>query len=134
MKICENCNLSFDDGKKFCFKCGSPLTTVDQMVAKAESSPPKSEKYKSGGWKYSSPIETNKPVFERIPKAESIDEQSEHQSSPSAALFAQAQIFLKNNQLENAIEKFRVLYEEGQQDKIVILYVGIGKALLSDYH
>ncbi|MCE5175019.1 MAG: FISUMP domain-containing protein [Bacteroidales bacterium] len=141
MKICENCNLSFDDGKKFCFKCGSPLTTVDQMVAKAEKIPPKAEysapkpeKYKSGGWKYSSPIETNKPVFERIPKAESIDERSEHQSSPSATLFAQAQIFLKNNQLENAIEKFRVLYEEGQQDKIVILYVGIGEALLSDYH
>jgi|GEM_PF-1325128 len=140
MKICENCNLSFDDGKKFCFKCGSPLTTVGQMEAKAKKNPPKSEyilpkleKSKPEEERDCPPIETNKHVFEQSPKTEFIDKGLEHQSA-SVALFDQAQNFLRRNQLENAIEKFRILYEEGQQDRIVILYVGIGEALLGDYH
>ena len=34
MKTCTKCNLSFDDDKKFCPKCGAPLTIIYQIEQK----------------------------------------------------------------------------------------------------
>ena len=37
MKICKNCNLSYDDDKKFCKKCGSSLVVKKDIVSKEDA-------------------------------------------------------------------------------------------------
>lgn len=37
MKKCDKCNLSYDDDKKFCKKCGSPLSLITKNVSKFDA-------------------------------------------------------------------------------------------------
>jgi len=37
MKTCKNCDLQYDDGKKFCKKCGAPLEAEVKIESKAEA-------------------------------------------------------------------------------------------------
>lgn len=37
MKICKKCDLQYDDGKKFCKKCGAPLEAEVKIESKAEA-------------------------------------------------------------------------------------------------
>jgi uncharacterized membrane protein YgcG len=57
MKKCQSCNLAFDDTKKYCNKCGKPLTTIEETFSskaqepsalKTQQPPHKSRKLKIG--------------------------------------------------------------------------------------
>ncbi|MDP3442932.1 MAG: hypothetical protein Q8T08_08755 [Ignavibacteria bacterium] len=37
MRICKKCNITYDDDKKFCKKCGSPLTTENRIESKEDA-------------------------------------------------------------------------------------------------
>ena len=64
---------------------------------------------------------------------EYYDQNLELQPAKSAALLNKAHNFLKENQLERAIEIFSDLYQEGQNDRITSIYAGIHKAIKADF-
>ncbi|TRZ50732.1 hypothetical protein D4R99_05565 [bacterium] len=55
------------------------------------------------------------------------------QPANTNALLNKAYNLLEENQLAKAIEIFRELYQEGQNDRITTIYIGIDKALNADY-
>lgn len=205
MKTCKDCNLSYADDKKFCKKCGKPLTTEYQIdpkdIAKktvfedriktdplnvgllqeyaqflfntqlfketitvslkilvlSENDRIANELlYKS----YSKlnmlkeALEFGKQLLSENPTdilllqelaqlsgkmgffckaTEYYDQILELQPANVTAFLNKAHNFLKENQLEKAIEIFNHLYQEGQNDRITSIYAGINKALEGNF-
>jgi ketosteroid isomerase-like protein len=48
MLICKNCNIEYEDGKKFCKHCGDPLTPKEEPFT-TKKKPKKTEEEDSGG-------------------------------------------------------------------------------------
>lgn len=55
------------------------------------------------------------------------------QPANTKALYSKANIFVKNKELEKAINIFKELYKEGDRDRITIIYAGIDKCLSDNY-
>ena len=64
---------------------------------------------------------------------EYYDQILELQPANVTAFLNKAHNFLKENQLEKAIEIFNHLYQEGQNDRITSIYAGINKALEGNF-
>lgn len=58
-----------------------------------------------------------------------LKEQPAHKNT----LQRKVKILLDNNNFQAVVEIFKTLYNEGNRDKITIIYVGIGKALEAEY-
>jgi uncharacterized protein (TIGR02145 family) len=205
MKKCVKCNLSYDEDKSFCKKCGSPLTSEYQiepkevakksvfedrlradplniallheyaqflfnnlifketimvslkiLAIKEEDGVAKELLFKSylklnmlketlGIGKQlllERPTDTFllQELAEIAEKLGNSDKATEYynmilslQPTNTSALYNKAQNFLEKNQLEPAIEIFKNLHLEGQNDRITIIYAGVGKAFAGDY-
>lgn len=205
MKTCTICNLSYDDNKKFCKKCGSPLVTeylidpknigkktvledklkadplnlellheyaqflfnnllfkeATTVVFKILAINENDELAKDLLFKSYSKLNMNKEALEignqlllesptnvfileelaRIlnelgDAAKSIgyyDKILRLQPENKSALHNKALNILNKNQLEQAIEIFKITHLKGQNDSITKIYVGIDKALNADY-
>ena len=139
MKTCEKCNLSFDDDKKFCYMCGSPLTFIHQTESKEET-----EKHIFEDRLKADPF--NVKILDAYAKFllnNQLTRKSDTDSiqtpeirkndAVTKEMINKAQNLLLENQVEEAIEIFKLLHEKGLNDKTTTIYCGIDKALNTDY-